>query len=244
MLNRFRVGLGLRAALSLCLSLGLVLAGCGAPDTPSPEESVLIRTNRQTVTKGQFERAFEAAKIAYSDNRTMDSQMMEHARLRLLDQMTEELIIERRAEELGIVLNDQELETAIQAIKKDYQDNEFEQMLLESAIPYSLWKDRLRVRLLMEKVVDLDLAQSITISAQDIEDYYKAHEEEFAVDEEKPPEADLKHRIVAQLRREKVETAYPAWMDGLRKRYQVTINWELWAKPPRSDTKPTDRAEE
>lgn len=244
MLNRFRVELGLRAALSLCLSLGLVLAGCGAPDTPSPEESVLIRTNRQTVTKGQFERAFETAKIAYSDNRTMDSQMMEHARLRLLDQMTEELIIERRAEELGIVLNDQELETAIQAIKKDYQDNEFEQMLLESAIPYSLWKDRLRVRLLMEKVVDLDLAQSITISAQDIEDYYKAHEEEFAGDEEKPPEADLKHRIVAQLRREKVETAYPAWMDGLRKRYQVTINWELWAKPPRSDTKPADRAEE
>jgi hypothetical protein len=244
MLNRFRVGMGLRTALSLCLTLGLVLAGCGASDTPSPEETVLIRTDRQTVTKGQFERAFEAAKIAYSDNRTMDSQMMEHARLRLLDQMTEELIIERRAEELGIVLNDQELETAIQAIKKDYQDNEFEQMLLESAIPYSLWKDRLRVRLLMEKVVDRDLAQSITISAPDIEDYYKAHEEEFAVDEEKVPEADLKHRIVEQLRREKVETAYPAWMDGLRKRYQVTINWELWAKRPGADTKPADRAEE
>jgi parvulin-like peptidyl-prolyl isomerase len=244
MLNRFRVGLGLCATLALCLSLGLVLAGCGAPDTPLPEETVLIRTDRQTVTKGQFERAFEAAKIAYSDNRSVDPQLMEQARLRLLNQMTEELIIGRRAEEMGIVLDDQELETAIQAIKKEYQDNEFEQMLLESAIPYSLWKDRLRVRLLMEKVVDRDLAQSITISAKDIEDYYKAHEEEFAVDQEKPPEADLKHRIVAQLRREKVETAYPQWMDGLRKRYQVKINWELWAKRPGADSKPAARAEE
>jgi hypothetical protein len=72
MLNRFRVGMGLRTALSLCLTLGLVLAGCGASDTPSPEETVLIRTDRQTVTKGQFERAFEAAKIAYSDNRRVD----------------------------------------------------------------------------------------------------------------------------------------------------------------------------
>ena len=223
---------------------GMLCQGCDTSDTQEPEETVLIRTDRQTVTKGQFERAFEAAKIAYSDNRHVDRELIEKARLRMLNQMAEELIIQRRADELGIALDDQELETAIGDIKKDYQDDEFEQMLLESAIPYSLWKDRLRARLLMEKVIAVDLAKSITISAQDIEEYYKAHEAEFSVDREKPPEADLKHRIVDQLRREKVETAYPQWMNGLRERYQVTINWDLWGQSATADTKTADQAEE
>jgi hypothetical protein len=243
-LNQRRKEPPLFLVLALCLLSGTIFGGCDGPGSRASEETVLIRTDRRTVTKSQFERAFGTAKIAYSDNNSVDPQLMQQAQLQMLNQMIEELIIERRAEELDIVLDDQELETAIQDIKKDYQDDEFEQMLLESAIPYSLWKDRLRVRLLMEKVIEGDLAGSVTISAQDIEDYYNTHEAEFAVDHEKPPEDDLKHRIVEQLRREKVEAAYPQWMDNLRKRYQVTINWELWGQFAAPDTKTAGQAEE
>ncbi|MBR9984439.1 MAG: SurA N-terminal domain-containing protein [Desulfosarcina sp.] len=219
-------------------------AGCSGPDGPSHPDAVLIRTDQQTVTQTQFERAFEAARIAYSDNRSVDPQVIENARLRLLNQMTEEVIIDRRAHELGIVLDDTELEAAIQAIKKDYPEDEFEQMLLESAIPYSLWKDRLRVRLLMEKVVDRELVQPMNITAQDIESYYKAHEEDFAVKDGSAPEIDLKHHIVEQLRLEKVEAAYPQWMEGLRARYGVEINWELWQQAQRPDAGSTGQGRE
>ena len=217
----------------VCRMLGFVLVamvvvGCSGPDSTPPHEAVLIRTDQQTITQGQFERAFEAARIAYSDDRSVDPKEIKNARMRLLNQMAEELIIDRRAQELGIVLNEAELEASIQAIKKDYPDNTFEQMLLESAIPLSLWKDRLRVRLLMEKVVDRELVQPLTITAQDIEAYYKANEKELAAKTGKSPEMDLKRHIVERLRREKVEAAYPQWMDGLRQRYQVEINWELW----------------
>jgi FKBP-type peptidyl-prolyl cis-trans isomerase (trigger factor) len=91
--------------------------------------------------------------------------------------MTEEVVIDRRAGNWGIVLDDAELEAAIQEIKKDYPEDEFEQMLLESAIPYSLWKDRLRVRLLMEKVVDRELVQPVDITQRILKTYYKTHEE-------------------------------------------------------------------
>ena len=204
----------------------------------------MIRTDRQTVTQAQFERAFEAARIAYSDDRSVDPQVIQDARLRLLNEMAEEVTIDQRANELGIVLDDPELEAAIQAIKKDYPDDEFEQMLLESAIPYSLWKDRLRVRLLMEKVVDQELVQPVNITAQDIEAYYKAHEKDFAINDESPPEMDLKRHIVEQLRLEKVEAAYPLWMDGLRARYGVEISWELWEQSQRPDAGPNGQGKE
>jgi FKBP-type peptidyl-prolyl cis-trans isomerase (trigger factor) len=222
----------------------VVWAGCSGPDSPSQQDAVLIRTDQQTVTQAQFERAFEAARIAYSDDRSVDPQVIENARLRLLNQMTEEVIIDRRAHELGIVLEDSELEAAIQAIKKDYPEGEFEQMLLESAIPYSLWKDRLRVRLLMEKVVDRELVQPVNITAEEIEAYYKTHEEDFAINDENPPEMDLKRHIVERLRLEKVEAAYPQWMEGLRVRYGVEINWELWEQSQHPDSKPKRQGKE
>jgi hypothetical protein len=219
----------------LCCTLAFVVAGCPGPDSASQQQAVLIRTDQQSITLAQFERAFEAARIAYSDERTVDPRVIESARLRLLNQMAEEVIIDRRAGELGIALDDQELEAAIQEIKKDYPEDMFEQMLLESAIPYSLWRDRLRVRLLMEKVVDRELVQSLTITAREIEDYYKAHEADFTAESEKSPETDIQRLIVERLRRQKVEAAYPQWMDGLRSRYQVEINWELWEELHRPD---------
>jgi hypothetical protein len=189
---------------------------------------VLIRTDRQTVTRAQFDRAFEAARIAYSDDRSVDPETLANARLRLLDQMTEELVIDRRAAELGIVLEETELEAAVHEIKKDYPEDEFEQMLLESAIPFSLWKDRLRARLVMEKVVDRELVQPVEITTQDIQAYIEAHEADFAAPEQKSTDTDLNRHIVERIRREKVEAAYPQWMNGLRKKYAVEINWELW----------------
>ena len=227
-MRRLGPATAIKACRRLCCAAAIAVAACYGPDSPPPTDAVLIRTDQQTITLAQFERAFEAARIAYSDQRSVDPRVMENARLRLLNQMSEEVIIDRRADELGIALEDAELESAIQEIKKDYPEDAFEQMLLESAIPYSLWRDRLRVRLLMEKVVEQELAQPLTITAQEIEDYYKAHEDEFAVENGKTPELDLKRHIVDQLRRQKVEAAYPQWMDGLRERYQVEINWELW----------------
>jgi hypothetical protein len=53
-------------------SCWLLSTGCSDPDSPSQEDAVLIRTDQQTVTRAQFERAFEAARIAYSDDRSVD----------------------------------------------------------------------------------------------------------------------------------------------------------------------------
>lgn len=234
--RRWRPPAAARVWRAVCCAVIIALAGCSGPDTPSREKDVLIRTDRQTVTLTQFERAFGAARIAYSDNRSVDSGMIENARLRLLNQMTEEVIIDRRAEELDIAIDDAELEATVQEIKKDYPEDEFERMLLESAIPYSLWKNRLRVRLLMEKVVDRELAQPLDITTQDIQQYYKAHEDEFTVKDENAPGMDLNRHIVEQLRREKVEAAYPQWMNGLKMRYGVEINWELWEQSQRHGT--------
>lgn len=223
-----------RVARLLGLAALAVLTACSDPQGPGQQEAVLIRADQEIVTMADFERAFEAARIAYSDERSVDPEAIAQARLRLLNQMAEEVIVDRHAKELGIVLAETDLEAAVQAIRGDYPEDTFEQMLLESAIPFSLWKERLRMRLLMEKVVDQELARPLTITPEEIEAYYRAHAEEFTVPDDAPQEADLHRQIVERLRREKVEAAYPQWMDGLRERYQLEINWALWEQSSRT----------
>lgn len=209
------------------IALGL---GCSGPDSVNPAPDPLIRSQGRIVTLAQFERAFEAARIAYSDTRSVEPEVIEKARLRLLNQMVEELLAVCRAEELDIQLDDNELEAAIQAIRADYPENEFERMLLESAIPFSLWKERLGARLLMEKVIEQDLAPSVTIAVRDIEAYLQAYAADLAIEMAHPSDTHVKRRIAEQLRRKKVEASYPEWIDGLRNRFAVEIDWELWAR--------------
>jgi hypothetical protein len=234
-LNRCRRWFAIHTGRLIWCMVLLSLSGCSRGEDAALQKTALIRSDQQIVTTGQFERAFSVARIAYSDDPSVDPLVLQKARLRLLHQMTEEVIVRRRAEELGIVIDDQELETAIRKIKQDYPDGEFKQMLLESAVPYSLWKERFKMRLLMGKVIDQDLVSSQNITATEIETYYKAHEDEFAVDEDEVPKAALKHRIIEQIRHEKVEAAYPKWINGLRKRYGVEINWALWERTYGSD---------
>lgn len=230
-----------RTCLAIWSVVLTVWAGCSGPDHAAHHQDPLIRSNGWIVTLAQFERAFEAARIAYGDDRSMEPELMHNARLRLLNQMVDELMAERRAEELGVTLNDNELESVIQTMTKDYPENEFEQLLLESAIPFSLWRERLRARLLMEKVIERELVQPLTITVQEIEAFYQANETSFTVGGERPTDLDLKRQIVELLRREKVEAAYPGWMADLRDRFGIEINWELWAQSQTPEIGPIDQ---
>ena len=222
--------------------LGLWPVGC--TDPPSQQAKTLIRSGDATVSLAQFERAFTTARIAYSDDGKIDPVLLQEARLRFLHQLVQEVIMARRAAELGIVVDDDALKAAVEKIKADYPEGEFDKMLLESAIPLTLWQERLRARLLTERVVQADLIDSMVITAQEIETYYRKNTALFQVDEEKTVSDTLKRRIVAQLRREKVEKRWPEWMEGLKARLGVDINWELWEQAQKADDRADRRAEE
>ena len=89
--------------------------------------------------------------------------------------MIEEMILQKRAEELNIEISDAEVEKAIADIKRDYPEGVFEQTFLEHAVSYNSWKKGLKIRLLMKKVVAKELEEQITITPEDISKYYREH---------------------------------------------------------------------
>lgn len=220
------------------LLISCSLVGCsdyGSDSHSVPSDNYLIRVEDRVVTTVAFNRALEIVKTAYSHNALQEPGSCREAKLRLLSQLIEEMIILERAKELNIGISDSELDEAVAQIKGDYDDNAFEQTLLEHAVSYHLWEKELGRRLLIEKVVERELKKHAVITPEDISNYYEKHhnghggESTLSGNPDKV-DGDLNRIIVKQLRRKNVEEAYKPWIENLRKKYLIEINKKEWEK--------------
>ena len=200
------------------------MVGCSDLEHKQKDE-YLIKVGNRTITVADFNKAFEIAKNAYPHNSIRRPDVSREARLRLIQQMTEEMILLQRAEELGITIADSQVEKALTEIKKDYPDNVFQEILLEYAIPYQSWREGLKTRLLMEKVITQELGDKVEITHDDISKYYEDH---FKDDNTSPDvnavSKDINNIIIKILRKEKMEKAYALWIKELKNKYAVEIN--------------------
>jgi len=206
------------------LWVGYTLAGCSDSEHKQRDE-YFVKVVDRTITVSDFNKAFKIAKNAYPQNRIQRPDVAQEVRLRLIQQMIEEMTLLERAEELGITMTDSQVEKALKDIKRDYPDNVFQEILLEYAIPYQSWREGLKTRLLMEKVIAQELGDKIEITHDDISKYYEEH---FEADDT-PPDVnevskDTNNIIIKILRKEKIEKAYTSWIKKLKKKYAVEIN--------------------
>jgi FKBP-type peptidyl-prolyl cis-trans isomerase (trigger factor) len=141
------------------------------------------------------------------------------------------MVLLERAQELEISVSDDELQKAVSEIKSDYPEGEFEQTLIESAVSYDSWRDQLKTRLTIEKVIDAELKNRITISAEDIAQHYKKNYQDREIEPDSAQSSqDINEAIVMQLRREKAEQAYNPWIEELKAKYVIEINSKQWDK--------------
>ncbi len=204
--------------------------GCGEKESGLGSE-VLIRIGDRVVTFLDFHEAFEISKIASALDTNEPSEDLRKAQIRLLNDLVLETVLLERAGEIGISVSDLELEKAVASIKSDYPSGEFEEVLLEFAVSYETWERRLKKRLLMEKVIEQELENRITISPEDIAEYYKKNLQGKKGETKLTQTSDqINEIIVKQLRREKAEAGYNTWIETLKAKYKIEINSEQWEK--------------
>jgi len=211
---------------ALALLAVFILSGCSGTESVQIDE-YLVRVDGNVVTVLDFQRAFETAKSAYPHNVTNESSVYREVKQHLLNQMIEALIVVQRAKELNITVIDQELGDAVEKIKRDYPEDEFEQMLLEYAISYKMWEKGLRTRLIMEKVITEDLKNNIVVTPDDMAKYYSEHLKEGSGDLSNKPATEI---AVKNLRNAKAELAYKTWINELQRKYKIEINKKQWEK--------------
>jgi hypothetical protein len=183
----------------------------------------------KVVTVLDFNNAFEIVKTAYPHDIRQNPEELLKARLRLLNQMAVEMLILKRAEDLGIGVSDTEFEKNVADIKADYPEGTFEETLLELAVSYDSWKNRLKTRMIIDKVIEKDLNDPITITPADISKYYEKNYKGLESNlSENENSQNINEAIILRLRRQKTEEAYNVWVNKLRDQYLIEINSALW----------------
>lgn len=145
-------------------------------------------------------------------------------RLSILNELIETEILMRRAEKLGLLATDEEVDRKLTEIKSPYTQEQFDQRLKERKISLDDFKRDLRRSLTREKVLNKEITSKISISDLDINSYYNEHKAEFNLIE---PQYHLAHIFVSPLPNPQVRNLQnsKAQNEGdARKKVQMIMN--------------------
>jgi peptidyl-prolyl cis-trans isomerase SurA len=100
-------------------------------------------------------------------------------RLNILHQMIEDEITMRRAEKLGLLATDEEVDRKYNELKSPFTQEEFDKRLKDSKRTVADIKRDIKRSITLDKVMNKEVSSKINITDQDITDYYNAHKGEF-----------------------------------------------------------------
>lgn len=213
---------------------GFFFIATGCSDVRKEEGTAnLITCDDRVITVSDYNKVLAVAKASYPFEMIQDKFAFKAIKITILNQLIEELVLLRMAEENKISVSDEELKAAIDVIREDYPEEEFKKALLENVVSYEVWEARLKKRLLMEKVVKKVLDPQVTVTDAEVAQYLKtiAPEGEKKDDQKgkKAEKPDIE-KIMMELRRKKMEETYKAFITEYRAKYKIEIDDDQWSK--------------
>ena len=97
----------------------------------------------------------------------------------LLSQAIDQYLILEYGREQDITLSDKELQDNLEAIKRDYTEETFNDALLRGYVDFGEWMDRMRGRLLITKIMKTVTRDIPPPSQEEIREYFELNREEF-----------------------------------------------------------------
>ncbi|MFB3926353.1 MAG: peptidylprolyl isomerase [Syntrophales bacterium] len=124
----------------------------------------------------EFNERLSADLNVMGDISSLDEGNLDKIKRELLGQMIDEKIMIHHADKLGIQVSDEELAKKIDEIKSDYASG-FDDIFKEKK-DFKNWKEKLKNRILLEKLIARDVNAAVVVSDEEALRYYNSHPEE------------------------------------------------------------------
>src|ERR1700739_2671594 len=166
--------LGNRLAAMLAASLLAGFTGCG-PNRGANDLAAVV--DGRKIYRTDIEKYYQN-QTSGSDQQPVGEQAT-NLRLSILRELIDNEILMRRAEKLGLLAADDEVERKLNEIKSPYTKEEFDARLKDKKITIDDFKRDLRRSLTVDKVLNKEITSKINITDQDVSTYYNEHKAEF-----------------------------------------------------------------
>jgi peptidyl-prolyl cis-trans isomerase SurA len=156
------------------LAAVLALAGCRSKETGA---DIMAKVNGKKITREDVEKYYKNQTTG--SNQQLTGEQATILRLNILKGLIEDEIMLQRAQKLGLLATDEEVDSKLAEIKAPYTQEEFDKRLKERAISLDDFKRELRRSLTVDKVLNKEIKSKISISDADVSKYYNEHKTEF-----------------------------------------------------------------
>jgi peptidyl-prolyl cis-trans isomerase SurA len=172
------VRVGARGSLALAAILAIV-SGCQKQSQPS--EGVWAVVNGKEVTRAEVDKYYRSQLNPDAPEPSQDETLS--LKLNILDELVNNQILLQRAKKLGLEAADGEVEDKFTEFKSPYTEDEFQRQLKSRGYTVDDLRADIRQQLSIQKIINREVVAKITVTDQDVQDFYNQNRSQFNVAE-------------------------------------------------------------
>ena len=162
-----------------------VATGCRSGSAPAAQPTASADTwavvDGREIKRADVDKAYQRSGNAAQ---TLSEEEILAAKLSLLDDLILQDILIAKAGPLKVEVADSELDKAFADAKKNIPDDAFQQELTKRGVTAADMREGLRRELLTQKVIEHEVGSKITVTAQEVSDFFLANRSQFNLAEE------------------------------------------------------------
>jgi peptidyl-prolyl cis-trans isomerase SurA len=179
----------MKRLLQICCASACVLLSFGCKKTPPV--NVAATVNNRVITFVELEKTFQSQFTGSADS-TSEDQMMSQ-KLELLRNLIDNEIMLQRAEKMGLMAVDADVDAKFNELKAPYTREEFEKQLQNRKMTAEDLKGQLRRDLSIQKLFNKEITSHIAIGDADVSTFYNNNRSSFNLAE---PQVHLAQIVV------------------------------------------------
>lgn len=143
----------------------------------TPPANVAATVNDRPITYNEVQRIYQS-QLSSPGDRTNDD-LAQIQKLEVLRSLIENEIMLQRAEKMGLMATDSEVDAKYNELKAPFTQEEFQKQLEGRKMTVNDLKAQLRRDLSVQKLINKEITSNITISEKEIAEFYNANKPSF-----------------------------------------------------------------
>ena len=164
--------------VSIFLALFLFLCSCQGNN----ESKAVATVNGEKIFLDEFRERFTETLGISVDRSTLKQNDYDRLSEEILQGLIDEKIMLLRARELKITADDAEVTKQIDEIKEGYSPEGFKSTLSAQGVHYEAWKNALKKRMILEKLIAADVNAGISVTEEEARAYYNSHRNKYTLE--------------------------------------------------------------
>jgi peptidyl-prolyl cis-trans isomerase SurA len=170
-----------RAAVLLPLAALLSFGGAGCKQQAQPSADVWATVNGKEIKRDDVEKYYRTRVNPEGQEPSQEEALS--LKLNVLDELINNEILLDRAKKLNLEATDGEVEDKFTELKSPFTEDEFQRQLKERGVSVTDLKSDLRRQLSIQKLLNREVVAKISITDQDVTEFYNGNKAQFNVAE-------------------------------------------------------------